>query len=191
MPSPNANRERSYSGDMMDEGKVAEIVALDFLERHPQIISVDDLRDDPEWQAQDVDFRAHLYDGREWLVDAKSDVHLAGKNMLFEVLRINHTNGDFPVRLGWSVHSSAKSFLIYSPSEQRLYSVLKCELNDAMRRETRSIRSLGNWRFIKTDTIKSTIIILIPKQHIRYSTYECVDGAWLPVQADARTRTAS
>lgn len=179
MPIPDQTKSRSYNGDYMREGKEGESYVYDFLKSRSNVKNIDDLRDDPEWQQRDVDFRVRRHDASELLVDAKSDVHMGiSPNVLFELLRINHTSDDFPVRYGWSVASGAALFCIWSPPLMRLYRVWADDLRSAMRRYTDHARKNTRIDIVPTDRIKTTVNILIPRAYVSYIAFDYNGGRW-------------
>ena len=87
-----SGKERSYNGDYMERGKNAELIVLKWLADNSTVIGVEDLRTLRVMREADVDCSVKLMDGRIVLAEIKSDWHLGKSgNMLFEVLRINHT----------------------------------------------------------------------------------------------------
>ena len=87
-----ADKARSYSGDYMAAGKKAEEIVMRYLQSKPYIIGLNDFRELRAVQEADVDIAIKTIDGRVTLAEIKSDWHLGvSGNVLFEVLRINHT----------------------------------------------------------------------------------------------------
>lgn len=164
MPKPNANRVRSYNGDYMLEGKYAEEVTLAFLKDIPSIIGVEDFRELRSFHETDIDCAIKTIDGRVTLAEIKSDRHLGiSGNVLFEVLRINHTcQPDKAGYLGWSLRSPATYFLYFAPILEKLYQCRVCELRRSFQRYTRENRGTVKIQWINTDSIKSTLAILLP-----------------------------
>jgi len=123
---PGAIAQRSYSGHYMKVGQEAETRIMEWLTGNPHILKIDDLRQFRALREADVDTSIHLTDGRIVLAEIKSDWHLGTSgNVLFEILRINHTaQTDRCVTLGWSARSPAKWLLYYAPQFKSVYQCL-------------------------------------------------------------------
>lgn len=161
---PGQANPRSYNGHYMRAGKEAEKIVMDWLRANPQIVGLDDLRGLREMQTADVDCSLQLSDGRAVLAEIKSDWHLGKSgNVLFEVLRINHTaQSDKAVTLGWSARSPATWLLYYAPQVNSIY---QCRFDDFRRcfqTYTAEARKTSRLDYIETDAIKSTVNVLIP-----------------------------
>jgi hypothetical protein len=161
-----ADKSRSYSGDYMAVGKLAESIIIPWLRDNPGVVEVNDLTDLRPLQEADVDCSIKLTDGRITLAEIKSDKWLRGEsgtNVLFEILRLNHTAPpDRFCVLGWTARSPAKWLLYFSPTLSKVY---KCRFDDLRRcaqRYTREVRKEARIDLVETDSIKSTINILIP-----------------------------
>lgn len=161
-----ADKERSYSGDYMAIGKFAEAVIIPWLRETPQVLGVDDLTNLRPLQEADVDCSIKLIDGRIILAEIKSDKWLRGEprtNVLFEVLRLNHTSPpDKFCVLGWTPRSPAKWLLFYSPTKQKVFKCLFDDLRRCAQRYTREARGDSRISWVNTDSIKSTVNLLIP-----------------------------
>jgi len=165
---------RDYNGAMMGKGKEGERVILSWLRANPAVIEVDDLRDLRPMQKADVDCAIYNDDGTVCLVEIKSDDWLvAGGNVAFEYLRINHTAApDKACVLGWTARTPAKYVMYYATKEQTVYVFRADKLRQAFQKFTDSQRPQhGEWftklngmkmRWISTDAIKSTLIVCIP-----------------------------
>ena len=101
----------------MEAGRNAEEVVLQWLAEQPWVIGVEDLRSLRVMREADVDCSCQLIDGRNSLLEIKSDRHLGcSGNFLFEVLRINHTAPpNKACVLGWSARSPALQLAYYAP----------------------------------------------------------------------------
>lgn len=161
---PSENNRRSYNGHYHDVGKYAEELVLPWLKSHPDVLSVDDLRDLRPMQKADVDAILYTRDGLVALVEIKSDYHLgASGNILFEVLRINHTApSDFCCALGWSARSPAKWLAIYAPQTECVWLASFEDYRDCFQTYTKNQRDKTRVIWVNTDSIKSTLNILIP-----------------------------
>lgn len=161
------NKKRSYNSDYMAEGKIAEEVVFAFLKQHPYVVDVQDWRDLKLVHEADVDCAIVTIDGRVRLAEIKSDTHLGvTNNVLFEVLRINHTcAAEHATTLGWSARSPANYFLYYSPMTKSIYQCKPDDLRKALQAYTKESRKKTNVQWINTDNIKSTLVILIPWQY--------------------------
>jgi len=156
----------------MRSGKVAEYVAwcwLNWLKTQGRFIDVLDVRNDLAYREIDVDFVCYLPDGDELKVEVKSDGHL-GKtdNILFEVLRINHTAPvDKAVVLGWSTRSQADWFVYFAPGELELYQCKTRDLREAFQKYTQQARENTQRGWVNTDNIKSTLNVYIPWEYCK------------------------
>lgn len=163
---PDAMNNRSYAGHYMDVGKNAEEIVLKFVKQRPQVLGVNDFRELRAVQDADVDCAIKTRDGRVTLAEIKSDYHLGvSGNVLFEVLRINHTaNPQFALTLGWSGRTPAQYLLYYAPQVNKIYQCKTSDLRQAFQRYTRETRKEMRIEIIETDAIKTTIAVLIPYQ---------------------------
>lgn len=164
MPIPDANQERSYRGRYMQAGEEAEEIVFQWLLKQPYVVELKDLRGSKPVQDTDIDAAIFLRDGRTVLAEIKSDRHLGvSDNILFEVLRIQHTAE--PVRcavLGWSVRSPAQWLIYYAPSVNKIYQVSFEDLRKVFQAYTRAERDKVKTIWVNTDNIKSTLNVLIP-----------------------------
>jgi hypothetical protein len=98
------------------------------------------------------------------LAEIKTDNHLGKSgNVLFEVLRINHTcDPEYSLTLGWSGRTPANYIIYYAPSINKIYTFKTSNLRKAMQRYTRESRKQTNINIVETDNIKTTINILLP-----------------------------
>lgn len=158
------DKPRSYDGDYQAAGKVAEEVCLRFLRHSPSVLRLEDTRALRVLQEADVDCVLHLYDGRCLLAEIKSDRHLGvSGNVIFEVLRVNHTcESEKSCVLGWSARSPAQWLLYYAPSVQRIYVCRFANLRAAFQEYTRTVRQGTRLNWVSTDAIKSTVNVLLP-----------------------------
>jgi hypothetical protein len=170
------NKQRSYAGDYMDEGIKAQNIVLKFLRDHPDVIGVDDMSQLKVMQEADVDCMIKTRDGLITLAEIKSDKWIGkSENILFEVLRINHTAPpDHCVTLGWSARTPAKYLIYYSPELERIYVIASDDLRRAMQKYTSETRKSSNISYVSTDNIKSTINILIPERYCKFKVYDLV-----------------
>jgi hypothetical protein len=159
-----ADKPRSYNGDYMVDGKLAEEKVLEFLKRQPQVIGVDDWRDLRIVHEADVDCAIKTRDGVITLGEIKSDSHLGQSgNILFEILRINHTcQHERAGTLGWSLRSPATFFLYYAPAVKKLYVCRADSLRGVFQSYTRKARQNVKTIWVNTDEIKSTLSVLLP-----------------------------
>ena len=174
MATTGATKDRSYSGDYMKEGIAAQEIVLDFLRKRPDVIGVDDLSELKVMQEADVDCMIKTSDGLVTLAEIKSDKHIGvSGNILFEVLRINHTaQPDHCVTLGWSARTPAKYLIYFSPVLNKIFVISSNELRSAMQRYTKDSRKRTNINYVETDSIKSTVNILIPQRYCKFSIFD-------------------
>ena len=159
-----ADKERSYNGDYMEDGRIAEQIVMTWLRRNSSVIGVDDWRELQVVREADVDCAVKLRDGRVRLAEIKSDKHLGvSGNVLFEVLRINHTcMSEKACVLGWSARSPATYFLYYAPEVKAIYVCRPDDLRSAFQNYTKNARKKTALCWVDTDRIKSTLNVLIP-----------------------------
>ena len=164
MPTPDANKERSYNGDYMAEGRFAEEVVMAFLKDYPGVIGIEDFRNLRAVHEADIDCAIKTADGRVTLAEIKSDRHLGiTGNVLFEVLRINHTcQPDRAGYLGWSFRSPATYFLYFSPKLKKVFLCRANDLRQVVQAYTKEHRKAVRLDWVNTDAIKSTVNILLP-----------------------------
>ena len=159
-----ANKPRSYSGDYMKVAREAEEIVMEFLKHSPNVIDIEDWRELRAVHEADVDCAIKTADGIVTLAEIKSDVHLGiSGNVLFEILRINHTC--IPERactLGWSGRSPATFFIYYAPSVGKIYVCRANALRKAFQEYTHRVRDGVKTIWVNTDQIKSTLNVLIP-----------------------------
>jgi len=174
-----AFKPRSYAGDYMAAGKKAEEIVMKFLQDRPGIIDLNDFRQLKAVQEADVDIAIKTIDGRITLAEIKSDFHLGvSGNVLFEVLRINHTSyPDRSLTLGWSGRTPAKWLLYYAPQVNKIYQFKTDDLRAAFQRYTKAARKSININIVVTDEIKTTVNVLIPWEYCKniakcYDVYE-------------------
>lgn len=155
---------RSYSGDYMRVGLDGQNKVINFLRNNPEIIAVRDWSEVKETQEADIDCAIKTRDGNILLAEIKTDNHLGKSgNVLFEVLRINHTcDPEYSLTLGWSGRTPANYIIYYAPSINKIYTFKTSNLRKAMQRYTRESRKQTNINIVETDNIKTTINILLP-----------------------------
>ncbi len=148
----------------MAVGKKAEEIVMNFLQSKPYIIGINDFRELRAVQEADIDIAIKTVDGRVTLAEIKSDWYLGvSGNVLFEVLRINHTAPtDRCLTLGWSGRTPATWILYYSPQLNKIYQVRTSELRKAFQQYTKTERKNSNLSIVETDSIKTTVNVLIP-----------------------------
>ena len=161
---PDSNRPRSYNGDMARVGRIGEGIAIGWFRNRPDISRVVDLREDEEMRRLDVDCRIIFKNGRSLLAEIKTDCYLGlSGNVLFEVLRINHTAPqDKCCTLGWAARSPAQWLIYFAPQINALYLTEFARFRSVFQQYTRSVRRAMRIRVINTDAIKTTINVLIP-----------------------------
>lgn len=177
--APSQDLQRSYSGHYMDAGRNAEMIVMKWLRQRPSIIGIDDLRNLKAMREADVDASVRLYDGRIALVEIKSDWHLGvSGNILFEVLRINHTcSSEASCTLGWSARSPAKWLLFYAPQIDAIYMITFNDYRKGMQKFTRDVEPNKHIITVRTDAIKTTLNLLIPETYIQgLKVYEINNG---------------
>jgi len=164
-----ATKQRSYSGDYKAIGTRAEEIVMQFLENRPNVIGLNDFRELKVIQESDIDIAIKTRDGLVTLAEIKSDYHLGvSGNVLFEVLRINHTAPpDKTLTLGWSGRTPAKYLLYYAPQVHSIYLCKTDDLRAALQRYTKEARKNMIIKVVETDAIKTTINILIPERYCR------------------------
>ena len=175
-----ADKARSYAGDYMARGQEGEGIVLNWLAAQPSVVEVVALRDDPAARRDDVDCRVHFADGRQMLVEIKTDDYLGRTgNLVFEMARINHgapVDSEYLVTLGWSARSAADLFMFYGPLSERLYLLTAGGLRAGFRRFVAQLSresvergkrfvSTDALRLIPTDEGRSTLLFYIPERY--------------------------
>lgn len=162
---PSKNNGRSYEGHYHEVGKAAEELVLSFLRGRPSVLEVDDLRNLRPMQKADVDAVIYSRDGTVALVEIKSDYHLGKSgNILFEILRINHTAPtEKALVLGWSQRSPAKWLAMYAPQLCQVWIARFDEYRRCFQEFTRERRENTRIIWINTDSIKSTWAVMVPE----------------------------
>lgn len=158
------NNARSYDGALMERGKEAENIVIEFLKKRPEVVGVSDWRQLRETREADVDVAIKTIDGRITLAEIKSDSYLGvSGNVLFEVLRINHTcQTDYALTLGWSGRTPAKYILFFAPNINKIYRFDTELFRKAFQKYTQKQRKHMQISIVETDAIKTTINVLIP-----------------------------
>jgi len=170
MSITGVDKKRSYNGDYMKLGKEAERIVMEWLKQRPQVLGLSDFRELRAIQEADVDIAIKTQDGTVTLAEIKSDRHLGvSGNVLFELLRINHTCiAEKSCTLGWSARSPAVWFLFYASSVNKIY---QCRVDDfrvCFQNYTKEKRDGAKLFWVNTDSIKSTLNCLIPWEHCKY-----------------------
>lgn len=157
-------KQRSYSGDYMQVGKAGEKIVIDYLRQSPSIIGVKDWSEVKEVQEADIDCAIKTIDGNILLAEIKTDNYLgATGNILFEILRINHTcDPQYSLTLGWSGRTPANYIIYYGPNINQMYVFKTSDLRRAMQKYTAENRKQSKISIVETDNIKTTLNILIP-----------------------------
>jgi hypothetical protein len=148
----------------MQRAKEAEARVMDFLKKRPDVLGVMDWRELQVQQEADIDIAIKTRDGRITLAEIKSDSHLGvTNNVLYEVLRINHTCAhEHATTLGWSGRTPAQFILFDAISVKKIYQIRTEDFRKALQEYTRVARKNINVSIVPTDSIKTTVNILIP-----------------------------
>ena len=172
--SPDGNRKNSYNGDLMKFGKTGERIVFDYLSRFG---TVTDLTNDRNKMLADIDFHFSGNNG-SWYGEVKTDRYM-GKtgNVLYEILRINHTSDLFPLTLGWSFRSEADKLFIYAPSVRKIYYADFSVYRSGFKGVSRTVGSKFKFDVIKTDKIKSTVNVYVPNITNIFSVVDLSDNA--------------
>jgi hypothetical protein len=162
--TPSADRPRNYDGGYMALGREGERIVLRWLWQHPTVVGVTDVRELRVTREADIDCFVKTRDGRITLAEIKTDQHLGVTgNVLFEILRINHTAPpEHAVTLGWAARSPARMLFYYAPSMAAIYACQFNEFRKTVQDWTRVVRAGAKISFVSTDNIKSTINLLVP-----------------------------
>lgn len=166
--------------ELKPKGDYAEVVVCEFLRRCPGVAQVEDVRDDPAWQQQDVDYRVTLTSGTARGVEVKSDQHIARSgNVLFELARLHHTaRPERCAHLGWSVFSAADWLLVYCPPARALYWFSFAALRGGMQAYMKDSRDKARLALIATDSQRTTLNILIPLAYVPHAVYAQTPAGW-------------
>lgn len=163
------NKQRSYSGDYMTAGLAGQSVVINLLHSRPEILGVSDWSDLEAVQMADIDCAIKTISGHVILAEIKTDTYLGRTgNILFEVLRINHTcNPEYSMGLGWAARTPAKYIFYYAPAINKVYKFKTDNLRLGMQRYTKDKRKAIRLDIVETDNIKTTINILIPLEYYK------------------------
>jgi hypothetical protein len=159
----------------MATGKVGEEYVLRWLKTRPQIAGIIDFRKTRIVHECDIDCGVKLYQGQILLLEIKTDTHLGNgrRNILCEVLRINHTchpaNAGY---LGWTLRSPAKYLAMYAPnwtdanSGEPHEAIYWAKFDDVRKTLQRVLHRSPIRQFteVRTDRIKTTYNLLIPEK---------------------------
>lgn len=167
--TPSEARDRSYGSGYMKLGKIGEEKVIDWLKRRPNVIECEDLRELRPMQKADVDLAVYTTDGNTALIEVKTCRHLGKSgNVLFEVLRINHTcDPAFSVGLGWSARSPATFLIYYAITVDQIWIAKFAEFKKCFQEYSMKIRKAMRLDIVPTDNIKTTINVLVPEAEIK------------------------
>jgi hypothetical protein len=150
----------------MEVGSKVEAIIMDYLRSQRRVASVQDLRDIPEFRAQDVDFCVIMEDGRRVLVEVKSDYYLGQSgNILFELNRVYHDSKS--VQIGWSARTPAEWVIYYGPQIGEIWQVKTCNLQQAFHAYLIAEGNKARIISVPTDAKVTTINVLIPEHYIQ------------------------
>lgn len=158
-------KPKSYSGDYMRAGELAEKIVRDWLLEHPEVVGVVDVSQLREIQRIDTDIIVKLNDGTHPLAEIKWDRHLgvSGK-VLLEVLRFNHKAPQEAAGvLGWTLRTEARWILYFAPALACVYQFKTAELRRCLQAYTDSRRAETEFIWVDTDRVKSTLCVLLPE----------------------------
>lgn len=159
----------SYAGHYMQVGAKAETLVYNWLSNRPAIARIEDLRDDPKWRSQDVDFLVCTTSGQEYHIEVKSDWHLGvSGNVLFELSRIYNDN----VVNGWTGKTPAQYILYYAPQISELWTIKTNDLRIAISAYLQDVGQKANIRIVLTDESKTTVNVLIPETYFERKIYK-------------------
>lgn len=167
-PISDPRKIRSYNGDYMVRGRVAESVVRAWLTDHPDVVGLTDLTDVVPMREVDSDFTIRLRNGTNPIAEVKHDHNLGRTgNMLFESMRINHKAPPHACSvLGWSVRTQAQWILWYGPQVCQVWQISADGLRTGYQRYTDKARDRSRMVWVNTDNIKSTLNILIPLGYV-------------------------
>lgn len=120
----------SYFGTtLMNLGIKGEQMAMELFWCFPNVTAVEDVRNTPEYQSQDVDFILTTTT-KTIKVEVKTDQKMGvSGNVVFEDHRVYTDTGK---RNGWSWFSEAEILLVWSPSISTMHLIKFNELRDVM-----------------------------------------------------------
>lgn len=170
-------------GALVAKGLLGEDAAQRFLLGLENVARVEDVRYVKQWQDADVDYRAHLLNGRVVDFEVKTDSYIeTSQNVAFELARIHHT-ALTPFYVGWGVFSKADFLLVYAPDSQAFYLFRFKLLREAMQRYTHLYRGKSNFKWIASDDTRTTLNVLIPLHEAGlYWRYAALNGGWVMKQ---------
>lgn len=162
-------------------GEQGEQVVREFFASLMPGVQLEDVRSVPEWQHQDVDYRARTTHGATLNIEVKSDRHIAQtQNVLFELMRIHHAAD--PKRcayLGWSVFSAADRLVVFCPPSYQIFLFQTEKLRRGMQAYTREKRADMNLKIVTSDESRTTINVLVPLRYVPHQVFRLSFGRWL------------
>jgi hypothetical protein len=167
--------EKTYNGELMEKGSKNEEIILKWLKSLKENKKVIDLRNDVEMMKQDIDFKVIKKNGKELMIEVKSDKHIAeDKNLLFENQRINCFVDECWNYQGWGWRSNADRFIIRNPDSQEAFIFKVLELRRFIAKYITQegkdfIRCMS---IVETDSQKTTFNYLINFKEIPKSLYK-------------------
>jgi len=172
---------KSYSGVLMEKGKVNEAAIIKWLEREGKLVL--DLRDFRQAQHIDVDIGIEDHDGIV-LAEIKSDEYISETpneptpgfkplrgNLCFENMRINHyARGNWFYK-GWGWRSPAKLLIVRNPPTQKTFvfefEKLRNFVGKWIIKHEEIYKSPIQMTTVMTDDGKTTFNFLIPMSELK------------------------
>ena len=150
-------------------GKMGQNICFDFLRGHPEVVRVEDASELKLLQEGEADALICLRDGDNPLAEIKTDKWLGRTpNVLLEVLRFNHTaDPEHAIKLGWAGRSVARYIMYVAISTGYIYQFNKLRLLASFQSWSRLMRKGVRLDFVPTDSIKSTVNVLMPLSECR------------------------
>jgi len=166
------------------KGGIAEQYAYDLLCHSFPEHDIIDVRDDPVYQRQDVDYL--VKDIRsEKRIEVKYDKWLDNGNFCFEVMRIRHdTNNPDPLYIGWSVRTNTHVILMWHDPTQTMYIVYHWALVEGLQRYAKAA-SKNNQRInsqtVHTDSKRTTVNIYVPQTFVAHYKFIYENETWVKI----------
>lgn len=159
-------KAKSYAGDLMRVGDLAEAIVRDWLQAHPDVLGLVDLSRLAPFQRTDMDLAIRLQDGTHPIAEVKWDRNLGvSPYILVEVLRLNHqAPPEAAGALGWTLRTEARWILYFAPKLALVYQFKTDMLRRRVQQYTAQARHDTQFCWVSTDAVKSTLNLLLPVQ---------------------------
>lgn len=180
MPTPNASLPQDYeTSEYAEIGNIGEAVGFPWLRERSDVLEVHDLRKFKHARQADVDAQVKWTNGIIDDGDFKVDQWIGRTdNYLFEFGRIYHAPTDprHCTQLGWSAKTPARRLWMYARFLKEIHEIYADDFRFALQHYTDNLRKNSRFQFVPTDSRKSTLTFLIPKEIVQCAkSFRCHD----------------